>query len=199
MLLMSFLARLFSRGRPSPVQKATASSPLRIANPVIGFLNHAGPAGAALSHADQRTLSPLFEVLRTSETLPPQCDVLFLYQKMDSEGPPAASVRELIKSAGACVAVIASENSAEAYIEKVGRHTDWSANIVMVVNRKEDKFGLFFHRLFAQMFQGRSMLMVWAELAPQIPGQAHAEVPDSIMAAEAGHIAFETSPPGRPS
>jgi len=35
------------------------------------------------------------------------------------------------------------------------------------------------------------MLMVWAELAPQIPGRAHTEVPDSIMTAEAGHVTFQ--------
>jgi hypothetical protein len=73
----------------------------------------------------------------------------------------------------------------------VGRRTDWFANIAMIVDRKDDKFALFFYRLFAEMFKGRSMLMVWAELAPQMPGTTHADVPDSIMAAEAGHITFQ--------
>jgi|SRR5579859_49947 len=189
---MNFLTRLFARGHQSSVQGTTADRPLRIANPTIGFLNHAGTAGALLSQADQRVLSPLFKVLRTSENFPPRCDVLFLYCNINPEGPTSApAIRELIKRAGAHVAVIASENSADAYIKNVGRHTDWSANIAMVVNRKDDKFGLFFHRLFAEMFKGRSMLMVWAELAPQIPGRTHTEVPDSIMAAEAGHITFQ--------
>jgi hypothetical protein len=189
---MNILSRLFSRGRQSPVPRRTASQPLRITNPVIGFLNHAGAAGASLSQADQRVLSPLFKVLKTSEDLPPRCDVLFLYRNIDPEGSTSTpAIRELIKSAGAYVAVIASENSADAYIESVGRRTDWSANITMVVNRKDDKFSLFFHRLFAEMFKGRSMLMVWAELAPQIPGSSHSDVPDSIMAAEAGHITFQ--------
>jgi hypothetical protein len=189
---MNFLARLLSRGRQSSIQRTTADRPLRIANPAIGFLNHAGAAGASLSQADQRILSPLFKVIKTSEDLPPRCDVLFLYRNFNPEGSTSTpAIRELIKSAGAYVAVIASENSADAYITGVGRHTDWSANIVMVVNRKDDKFGLFFHRLFAEMFKGRSMLTVWAELAPQIPGGTHADVPDSIMAAEAGHITFQ--------
>jgi len=165
---------------------------LRIEKPTIGFLNHAGAAGALLSQADQRVLSSLFKEVRTSEDLPPRCDVLFLYSTVNVQGPISTpAIRELIKSAGAYVAVIASENGADAYIKSVGRHTDWSANIVMIVNRKDDKFALFFHRLFAEMFKGRSMLMVWAELAPQIPGSAHSDVPDSIMAAEAGHITFQ--------
>jgi hypothetical protein len=187
---MNFLSRLFSRGRKSSFQRTTADRPLRIANPAIGFLNHAGAAGALLSQADQRVLSPLFKVLKTSEDLPPRCDVLFLYCTINVEEPTPA-IRELIKSAGAYVAVIASENSSDAYIKSVGRRTDWFANIAMVVNRKDDKFALFFHRLFEEMFKGRSMLMVWAELAPQIPGRTHSDVPDSIMAAEAGHITFQ--------
>jgi len=188
---MNFLSQLFARTRPPSIQRTTADRPLRIANPAIGFLNHAGAAGTSLSQADQRVLSPLFNEMRTSEDLPPQCDVLFLYCNIDGQEPASTqSIRELIKSAGACVAVVASENSADAYIKNVGPRTDWSANIVMVVNRKDDKFCLFFHRLFAEMFKGRSMLMVWAELAPQIPGSAQSDVPDSIMTAEAGHIAF---------
>ena len=189
---MNFLSRLFSRGRQSSFQRTTADRPLRIANPVIGFLNHAGAVGDLLSQADQRVLSPLFKVVKTSDDLPPRCDVLFLYYTIDLEAPVSTpAIRELIKSAGAYVAVIASENSADAYIKSVGRRTDWFANIAMVVNRKDDKFALFFYRLFEEMFKGRSMLMVWAELAPQIPGRTHSDVPDSIMAAEAGHITFQ--------
>jgi len=189
---MTFLSRLFSRGGKSSFQRTTADRPLRIANPVIGFVNHAGAAGALLSQADQLLLAPLFKVLRTSEDLPPRCDVLFLYCTIDLEGPTSTpAIRELIKSAGAYVAVIASENSPDAYIKSVGRRTDWFANIAMIVNRKDDKFALFFYHLFEEMFKGRSMLMVWAELAPQIPGSAHSDAPDSIMAAEAGHITFQ--------
>ena len=144
-----------------------------------------------MSQADQRVLSPLFKVVKASDDLPPRCDVLFLYYTINLERPISTpAIRELIKSAGAYVAVIASENSADAYIKSVGRRTDWSANIAMIVNRKDDKFAQFFYRLFEEMFKGRSMLMVWAELAPQIPGSAHTDVPDSIMAAEAGHVTF---------
>jgi hypothetical protein len=189
---MTFLSRLFSRGRQSSFQRTTADRPLRIANPAIGFLNHAGVAGDLLLQADQRVLSPLFKVVKTSDDLPPQCDVLLLYCTINAEGPVSTpAIREIVKSAGAHVAVIASENSAEAYIKNVGRRTDWFANIAMIVDRKGDKFTLFFHRLFVEMFKGRSMLMVWAELAPQIPGATHSDAPDSIMAAEAGHITFQ--------
>src|SRR6267154_3024007 len=186
---MNLFSRLFSRGRKSSFQRTTADRPLQIANPVIGFLNHAGAAGALLSQADQRVLSPLFKVVKTSDDLPPRCDVLLLYYTINLERPISTpAIRELVKSAGAHVAVIASENSADAYIKNVGHRTDWFANIAMIVDRKDDRFALFFYRLFEEMFKGRSMLMAWAELAPQIPGTTHADAPDSIMAAEAGHI-----------
>src|ERR1700719_2828901 len=101
---MNFLSPLFARGRKSSFQRPTADRPLRIANPAIGFLNHAGAAGALLSQADQRVLVPLFKELRTSEDLPPRCDVLFLYRNINPEGSTSTpTVRELIKSAGACV------------------------------------------------------------------------------------------------
>src|ERR1700682_3552133 len=84
---MTFLSRLFSRGGKSSFQRTTADRPLRIANPVIGFLNHAGAVGDLLSQADQRVLSPLFKVVKTSDDLPPRCDVLFLYCTVNVEGP----------------------------------------------------------------------------------------------------------------
>src|ERR1700737_1122190 len=102
---MNFLWRLFSRGRQSSFQRTTADRPLRIPNPAIGFLNHAGAAGALLSQADHRVLSPLFKVLRTSEDLPPRCDVLFLYYTIDLDAPISSlAIRELIKRAGAYIA-----------------------------------------------------------------------------------------------
>jgi hypothetical protein len=100
---MRFLSRLFARDHQSSVQRTTADRPLRIANPAVGFLNHAGAVGALLSQADQRVLSPLFKEVRTSEDLPPRCDVLFLYCTINVQGTIfTPTIRELIKSAGAC-------------------------------------------------------------------------------------------------
>jgi hypothetical protein len=123
----------------------------------------------------------------------PTCAVLFVYCSLDTEGRivgRAENVRDVIKRAGAYVAVIASENPGASYIKGVGRRKDWRANIVMVLDRKGDKFALFFRKLFEETFTGHSMLTTWVKLAPQAAGQWQEEAPGTIMAAEAGHITF---------
>ncbi len=99
-------------------------------------------------------------------------------------------IRDLIKRTGAYVAVVASENHPNCYIKATKARNDWHANIALVIDRKGDKLASFFHRLFEAMFNGRSMLMAWVELAPQIPGRDQPDVPGSIMLAEAGHVTF---------
>ena len=189
---MGFFSNLFG-GRRSSTMTTTVDRPFRIANPTIGFLNLQGSSGTALAAADQRVLSPLFKASHASTDMVPSCEVLFLYCTLDAQGKilgNAKSIRDLIKNAGAYVAVVASENSPDSYIKAMGTRNDWHANIALVIDRKADKLALFFRRLFEAMFKGRSMLMVWVELAPQIPGQDHPDAPGTIMAAEAGHVTF---------
>jgi hypothetical protein len=186
---MGFLSSLFG-GRKSAMQTTTVDRPFRIRNPSIGFLNLQGVSSAALAEADRRAISPLFRKSYESTDTVPKCDVLFLYCTIDARGKVVSSptgIRDLIKDAGAYVAVVASENHANSYI---GPRNDWHANIVLVIDRKNDKFALFFRRLFEAMFKGQSMLMAWVELAPQIPGRDQPDVPGTIMAAEAGHVTF---------
>ena len=189
---MGFLSNIFGGGKTA-TQKTTADRPFRIPNPSIGFLNLQGEPGAALAAADERILSPLFKSSQSSTNVVPKCEVLFIYCRVDDQGKIVGrpeSIRDLIKQAGAYVAVVASENNPNSYIKALGPRKDWSANIVLVIDRKADKLALFFRRLFEAMFSGRSMLMAWVELAPQIPGQDHPDTPASIMAAEAGHVVF---------
>ena len=122
-----------------------------------------------------------------------QGEILFLYCTVDAQGKIVGSpfeVRKLIKDAGAYVAVVASENHPDDYIKAMKTRNDWHANVALVIDRKGDKFAIFFRRLFEAMFQGHSMLMAWVELAPQISGHDHPDAPGTIMAAEAGHVTF---------
>ena len=73
----------------------------------------------------------------------------------------------------------------------VGPKGGWFANIIMTIDRKGAKFDRFCVRLFESMFKGHSMLLTWVQLAPQIPGREHPDAPSTILAAEAGHLAFE--------
>lgn len=189
---MALFGNLFG-GRKSATRTTTIDNPFRIANPSIGFFNLQGAAGATLAEADQRVLSPLFKQSRSRSDHVPTCEVLFIYCTVDAQGRVVGSpngIRDLIKNAGAYVAVVASENDADSYIKATASRNDWHANIALVLDRKADKFALFFRRLFEAMFKGQSMLTAWVELAPQIPGREHPDAPGAIMAAEAGHVTF---------
>jgi hypothetical protein len=165
----------------------------RIANPAIGFLNLQGPKGTALVDADRAVLAPLFKMSHLSTDVPPQCEVLFLYCTLDAEGRivgSASTIGDLIQKAGAYVAVVASENKPECYTKAIPRRRDWRANIVLVIDRKAEKFAMFFRRLFEAMFNGRSMVMAWVKLAPQNPRRYDPDAPATIMVAQAGHVRF---------
>jgi len=189
---LGLLSSLLGRGKPNK-RTTTVHQPFRITNPAIGFLNLQGTKGAELAEADRVILASLFKASHSGTDVPPRCEVLFLYCTLDADGRIVGSpdrVNDVIKKAGAYVAVVASENQPHCYVRGVSRRNDWRANIVMVIDRKAEKFALFFRRLFEAMFNGRSMLTAWVELAPQIPGDSHPDAPSTIMAAQAGHITF---------
>src|SRR5690348_11507766 len=116
---MRFLSNLFG-GRRSGTRTTTADRPFRIPNPRIGFLNLQGASGSALAAADQRILSPLFNASHASTDVVPRCEVLFLYCTVDAQGKiqgHSTGIRDVIKSAGAYVAVVASENDPNSYMK----------------------------------------------------------------------------------
>jgi hypothetical protein len=190
---VAFLSQRFG-ARRSSIQRTTSERALRIDGPVVGFLNLDGSKHTLLSEADQRAIGLVFKEARVSKTVPPRCHVLFIYWTAGAPAPTSpVALRELIKAAGAYIAIFACENDSEAYIEHLGRRTDWGANIVMVLDRKGESFCLFLSQLFQKMFEGRSMLEAWTELAPQRPSIKTHDVPDAILAAEAGHITFSRS------
>lgn len=191
---MNILSKLLGR-RTERVQsiKTTVDAPFRIPNPIIGFVC-VTPSQAPLMEADRAALGPLFHECRSSTTEITRCHVLFLYCHVQKDGSLPnirMRVRDFIEASGAYIAVLASENDAEPCFAAVKPKTDWPANIVLVLNRKGDRFALFFHRLFAAMIAGTSMLMAWVELAPQMPGHPHPDCPESILLPEAGHITLD--------
>jgi hypothetical protein len=89
------------------------------------------------------------------------------------------------------IVIVASENDAQSYIatEKSTSHSQ--ANLIMTLDRKGAAFTSFFSELFEMMYKGKSMLVAWVELAPQIPGAAHDNCPETIFSAEISHIVFK--------
>jgi hypothetical protein len=185
---MRFLAQLFGKTR---VQTTTAERPFQIRGPSIGFLNLLGADAAALVEADQRMLAPLFKQVRSSTHRVPRCQVLLIYCKLDEAGAVVgapAGLRNVVKQAGAYVAVVASEHAS--YTKALRDRNDWHANLVLTLDRRGESFARFLHALFATMFQGHSMLKAWVGLAPQSASDDHPDLPMTLMLAEAGHVSF---------
>src|ERR1700728_2279571 len=133
---MSIFSKFFGQ-RPVTV-RTTAANPLRIREPKIGFLNLKGAAGDALVAIDQRVLAPLFKQAYGSTAAVPRCEVLFVYCDVEASGRlPAYSdgLRNLLKAAGAYVAVIAFANPAAHYHHVLGPRQDWYANVAMTLER----------------------------------------------------------------
>src|SRR4029434_8085372 len=97
-----------------------------------------GAAGEEEAKADGQILSPLFGQVRRSSDAAPQCAVLFLSCEVSADGRIVGrteSLRELIRSAGAYVAVVASENRPEHYMKCLGPRDGWGADIVLAMER----------------------------------------------------------------
>ena len=193
---MSVLSKVFGRRRQQPpVVRTTANSPYRIPKPVVGFVCVA-PEHQALMDADKAAIGPIFAECRSSTGEVVPCHILFLYCNVDKTGSlPGLSmrIRDFVKASGACIAVVASENSVEHYTPALKPGNGWPANIALVVDRRGASFEQFYQKLFQAMKGGTSMLMAWVRLAPQNSNRDHTECPVSLMLAEAGHVAFGES------
>jgi hypothetical protein len=192
---VSILSKLFGRETTTKTIKTTASAPYRISKPVAGFFC-VTPELQPLMEADKTALGHLFHETRSSTTEITRCHILFLYCTVSADGAlPGLQtrIRDLVKAAGACIAIVASENAGDNYMHALNPKNDWPANIVLVVDRRGAVFTTFFQKLFEAMIGGTSMLMAWVELAPQIANHDHPECPVSIMLAEAGHVALNGS------
>jgi hypothetical protein len=190
---MPFFSKLLGKQKTSK-PSVTASGAYQIARPVIGFINLLGESGEKLIGLDKFALGTMFDDSLVSNTEKLNCNVLFLYCKILEDGSilgTDARLRDLIKNVGAKVAVVASENDPECYFKALELENDWRANLVLLIDRKGEKFREFFQKLFDLMMNERSMLMAWVDLAPQIPNMEQPECPEAIMLPEAGHITFE--------
>jgi hypothetical protein len=182
------------------LRTATMANPYVIANPALTFLNLAGDVGNALMARDYAALEFVFNGnIQIANRNLPRCNVLFLYGALDAAGRLAGNsftFRDVIRGAGAHVAVLASElppdvlSHSEFMKGLPGNGGDWPANIVITLRRNGDHFGRFFHQLFTFMLAGTSMPMAWVQLAPQVREQ-RSDIPATICLMEAGHIVFD--------
>jgi hypothetical protein len=178
------------------IRRVTSQHPLVIQSPRIGFLNFMGNDARENLEQDRAALTPLFQSAEEkSGESAPRCDVLMIYGKIEESGLIAGStnsLRQIIANSGAAIVIVASENTAQRYIAAGKRPGQGRANIVMTIDRKGAIFSRFCVSLLTKMFEGKSMLLAWVDLAPQAPeAKGHENCPDTIFAAEISHIVFK--------
>lgn len=164
-----------------------------IKNPRLGILDLTAGANAPIVAVDKAALQDVFPLPIESTRHVPQCDVLFLYATLDEEGRVtgfASGLREIIRDAGAKIAIVASENSQESCTKAGVRKPYGQANLVITFARRGDSFPRFFRQLFLKMKAGASMPSAWVQLAPQVPGDEHSDCPSTIFLCEAGQVRF---------
>ena len=92
----------------------SAANPYVIANPSPGFVNLSGSAANELVAGDRAALADVFQNnVQIADNKLPRCNVLFLYCTLEPSTRVAGykfSFRDLIKGAGAHVAVLASDH-----------------------------------------------------------------------------------------
>lgn len=188
---MNFLKSLFGSGSK---QQITVNNPLIVKSPRLGFLNLMGALGETLLEEDKAAFAPLFSLIEQDDRTPPVCDVLLIYGQIEQDGRFAhhsEGLREIIKSSQAPIVIVASENDGQSYIAAGKNRGYGQANLIMTLQRKGTAFTSFLSKLFETMYKGKSMLLAWVELAPQIPGAIHENAPEVIFAAEISHIVFK--------
>jgi Tfp pilus assembly protein PilF len=183
-------------------RKVTVDSPFIIENPSIVFWNIIGESMAPLVANDRATLGPLFpKQAEGGREHTPYCNVLFIYGVLNAQGligTPAIPLRDVIKTTGAYIVVIATETNVEVvndpgFGKSIKSDGSWQANLVLTVNRNGDAFARFYRNLFGLMMNGVTMPLAWSKLAPQGP-VGHTDCPGGFVIFEVSHIAFKRSP-----
>jgi len=164
-----------------------------IESPVLGVLDLTSGNSKTEIDTDSASFFQLFETIVQSSAKTPLCDLLMLYANFSDSGSiegTELSMREIIRDSSAAVVVIGTENDANSYIAAASNQECGLANLVLTIDRKGKTFGSFYTKLFAAMLAGETMPVAWNDLAPQIPGHVHEDVPDTIFSCERGQIAF---------
>jgi hypothetical protein len=175
-----------------------SARPHIVSRPRIAFANLAGASCAQIAAQDRADVGRLFgDNVEPATSSVKACDVLFLYCEFEPSGSiigQQSSLRDLIRTSGASVAIVASqvpENVVKSagFQKAVGRGANPPVNLVITNNRNGETFGRFFKSLFQQMLMGVPMPMAWVKLAPQGLQQSQ-DIPGTICLMEAGQVIF---------
>ncbi len=166
-----------------------------IADPTLGIFDLGNGEFSGYIDADQQAFGSHFFSTEASDATPPTCDVLLIYARLLDSGQiegHGASLRKIIRDSQAAIAIVAVGNSGGAYIAGALNPGYGHANLVMILERKGSRFGVFFDKLFAAMKRGQTMPVAWEKLVPQVPGLEHEGGPEAIFVCERGQLTFSS-------
>jgi hypothetical protein len=177
------------------VYKFWTSGRVRLPNPKLGLMNLGGEEFTAILNEDRVTFGPLFDnVVVSTDGSIPQCNVLFLYADVASDGSiggaAESSVRQFALSAGAALLVVASNNPSERIAAAHKRPGSRNGSLVFTIDRRGDGFGRFFKEIFTLMKAGKTMPMAWAKIAPQHESVMPKYAPVTIFLPEGKFVVF---------
>lgn len=167
--------------------------PKVIHSPRLGILNLIGDDAQPLIAEDQAALEGFFSSVEISEKIPPVCDTLLIYAKIEQGGKIRSSedsFREIIMQSMASIVIVATENEGKDYTEAIKKTGYGQANFVVTLKRNGKAFTNFFSQIFRQMHEGISMPRAWVRLAPQGGKVTYENCPDAMFSCELGQIVF---------
>ena len=165
----------------------------QIETPVLGILDLMSGEAEPEIESDSRALFHYFPSWTTSRKAPQSCDLLMLYARVNHDGTIDGSVqslREIIRSSGASVVIIATDNPPDHYFEAVDETGYGQANLVLTIDRNGEAFDTFFEKLFDAMFHGETMPVAWNRLAPPVPEIRQERAPNTVFICERGQICY---------
>ena len=116
----------------------------QIDSPVLGVLDLMSGEAEPEIESDSRALFHYFPLWKTSRKKPQSCDILMLYARVNRDGSIDGSVqtlREIIRSCGATVVIIATDNPPDHYFEAVDETGYGQANLVQAGRPVENLAG----------------------------------------------------------
>ena len=178
------------------VYKFWNSGRICIPNPKLGLLNIGGDEFAAELNEDRKALGAFFnDVIVGGEGQVPNCDVLFVYAKVASNGSIAnstePSLRHLAARAGSVVLVLASNNPSEHVVAAGKVPGPKQCSLVLTLDRNGEGFPRFFKEVFTLMKSGKTMPMAWIKTAPQHKSVMPQYTPETIFLPEGKFVVFK--------
>jgi hypothetical protein len=117
--------------------------------------------------------------------------IVHLLLRIDAQGEVSGTgirtILETCRRNGGKMLILANDHDADTYIKWVNVT---GVNLVMTVERKGDRFPVFWDGLLDRLTKGMTMPQAWVDLVPQVEGPHQADEPRCIFAAGAGGESF---------